>query len=98
MDLKLNKIVIFLCGFVISSVLQEGGFYSAEDADSLATEDASEKREGAFYVWTYDEIESVLSQPLESNENIRLSEVFSHHYNIRKNGNVDPQNVSEFDE
>ncbi len=28
-----------------------GGFYSAEDADSLPAADAKEKKEGAFYVW-----------------------------------------------
>ena len=35
----------------------DGSFYSAEDADSLASEDAKEKREGAFYVWTASEID-----------------------------------------
>ncbi|WP_022834747.1 thioredoxin domain-containing protein [Salisaeta longa] len=36
----------------------EGGFYSAEDADSLTPEGTSE--EGAFYVWTVDEVRDVL--------------------------------------
>ena len=35
----------------------EGGFYSAEDADS-------EGREGAFYVWTRDEFDGVLAKAL----------------------------------
>ena len=35
----------------------EGGFYSAEDADS-------EGREGAFYVWTRDEFDEVMTQAL----------------------------------
>ena len=35
----------------------DGAFYSAEDADSLAAPEAAEKREGAFYVWTADEID-----------------------------------------
>jgi uncharacterized protein YyaL (SSP411 family) len=39
----------------------EGGFYSAEDADSLPSADADHKREGAFYVWADDEINGVLS-------------------------------------
>ena len=38
----------------------EGGFYSAEDADSL-TEDG-EREEGVFYVWTTDEIRSLLDE------------------------------------
>jgi hypothetical protein len=37
----------------------EGGFYSAEDADSLP-EGGSENVEGAFYVWTLDEVQGVL--------------------------------------
>ena len=34
----------------------EGGFYSAEDADSLPSEGAKEKKEGAFYVWERQEV------------------------------------------
>jgi uncharacterized protein YyaL (SSP411 family) len=37
----------------------EGGFFSAEDADSLVT-GGSEKREGAFYVWSKEEINEAL--------------------------------------
>ena len=36
--------------------LQSGGFYSAEDTDSFAVEGADQKKEGAFCVWTQDEI------------------------------------------
>jgi hypothetical protein len=42
----------------------EGGFFSAEDADSLPPEEAhspsAHKREGAFYVWGDGEIQSLL--------------------------------------
>ncbi|HEX7632094.1 MAG TPA: DUF255 domain-containing protein, partial [Lacunisphaera sp.] len=34
-----------------------GGFYSAEDADSLLAHDRPEHAEGAFYVWTKAELE-----------------------------------------
>jgi uncharacterized protein len=65
----------------------EGGFYSAEDADSLPSSSASEKKEGAFYVWTYSEIDTVLS----SDESL----VFRRTYGVEKTGNVraesDPQ-------
>ena len=43
---------------------QGGGFYSAEDADSLPPESAGQQgahaREGAFYLWRHDEIEQVV--------------------------------------
>ncbi|XP_065226347.1 spermatogenesis-associated protein 20-like isoform X1 [Planococcus citri] len=70
---------------------KEGGFYSAEDADSLPSEGAKYKKEGAFYVWTYEEIESLLSQPLKDNDTVLLSDVFIDYYNVKKTGNVDPQ-------
>ncbi|MFC1868379.1 thioredoxin domain-containing protein [Thermodesulfobacteriota bacterium] len=50
----------------------EGGFYSAEDADS-------EGEEGKFYVWTGEEIQNVL----EKDEAALIIELF----NIEKNGN-----------
>ncbi len=31
---------------------REGGFFCAEDADSLPQAGAARKQEGAFYVWT----------------------------------------------
>ena len=39
---------------------ETGAFFSAEDADSLTPEGA--KEEGAFYVWTTDELQSVLAE------------------------------------
>lgn len=43
---------------------KEGGIFSAEDADSYETAHSKHKKEGAFYVWTYDEIEQVSDNPL----------------------------------
>jgi hypothetical protein len=43
----------------------EGGFYSAEDADSVAPDGSGEKREGAFYVWTDEEIGTLLGEEAE---------------------------------
>ncbi len=44
----------------------EGGFYSAEDADSVSPEHAGDshphKAEGAFYVWSAEEIERLLGE------------------------------------
>lgn len=43
---------------------QQGGFHSAEDADSLAPERRAEagarKTEGAFYLWGFDEVRELL--------------------------------------
>ncbi|MCE0496572.1 MAG: thioredoxin domain-containing protein [Methylacidiphilales bacterium] len=58
----------------------EGGFYSAEDADSLPRADAARKTEGAFYVWTRDEIGEVLGAD-------RLDE-FCAVYGVEPGGNV----------
>jgi uncharacterized protein len=60
----------------------EGGFYSAEDADSFSQEGATEKREGAFYVWTQEEIDRLLT-PDESL-------VFRRMYGVERAGNVVP--------
>jgi uncharacterized protein len=39
----------------------DGGFYSAEDADSIPPEEpAGRKKEGAFYLWRADEIDALL--------------------------------------
>ena len=44
----------------------EGGFHSAEDADSVPPEDAGapvpRRKEGAFYVWSVDEVDEVLGE------------------------------------
>jgi uncharacterized protein len=58
----------------------EGGFYSAEDADSFPQEGAPEKREGAFYSWTQEEIDRLLT-PDESL-------VFRRMYGVERAGNV----------
>ncbi|KAI8391400.1 spermatogenesis-associated protein 20 [Radiomyces spectabilis] len=60
----------------------EGGFYSAEDADSLPTKDAKKKLEGAFCVWEASELESILGK-----EN---ADIFSRHYGVQEHGNVNP--------
>jgi uncharacterized protein YyaL (SSP411 family) len=44
-----------------------GGFYSAEDADSAADPaNPTEKSEGAFYIWSNDEIRASLDEPAAS--------------------------------
>jgi uncharacterized protein len=62
----------------------EGGYYSAEDADSLPSTNATEKKEGAFYVWSEEEIDRELT-PDESS-------VFRRMYGVEPAGNVDSAN------
>ena len=59
----------------------EGGFYSAEDADSLLRHGSNEHAEGAFFVWTQEEIEAAL--PPDD------AALFCSHYGILPGGNVD---------
>jgi uncharacterized protein YyaL (SSP411 family) len=78
----------------------DGGFFSAEDADSL--EDATpsaphregdesappSKREGAFYVWTQKEIDDALGD---------AAELFTFHYGVQPHGNA-PEGSDPHDE
>uniref|UniRef100_A0A1I7XT33 Thioredox_DsbH domain-containing protein n=1 Tax=Heterorhabditis bacteriophora TaxID=37862 RepID=A0A1I7XT33_HETBA len=64
----------------------EGGFYSAEDADSLPTEDSTIKKEGAFCVWEKNEIDILLKNVLIGGRS--GSEIFCEYYNIKDEGNV----------
>lgn len=61
----------------------EGGFYSAEDADSLASADAGHKTEGAFYVWKAAEIDELLGKENGS--------IFRYAYGARRDGNARPE-------
>ena len=58
----------------------EGGFYSAEDADSAPQSGSCEKREGAFYIWSWGEILSLLGEP--------RAHWFAFRYGVEANGNV----------
>jgi hypothetical protein len=67
----------------------EGGFYSAEDADSAI--DAGrphEKREGAFYVWTWEEIRALLGEA--------RANWFAFRYGVQPEGNVSSDPHGEF--
>lgn len=67
---------------------------SAEDADSYPEYGSKEKREGAFYVWTHQEVQSVLSTAGSvPNSESKIADIVCHHFDIRLNGNVDPSNV-----
>src|SRR5687768_8830261 len=69
----------------------EGGFFSAEDADSVPPDDASNphahKTEGAFYLWTQSELESLLKEDFD---------VFRNRFGIRADGNAPEDPHGEF--
>jgi len=72
-------------GYVLGTMAHpEGGFYSAEDADSPQPDNPEEKGEGAFYLWTRNEIERSLGGD---------ADLFCHAYGVEKDGNApfDPQ-------
>jgi uncharacterized protein YyaL (SSP411 family) len=57
---------------------EDGGFFSSEDADSYYRSNDAEKREGAFYVWTYKEFQDVLGD--------RDVEILARYYNVKDGG------------
>ncbi|MEY2506910.1 MAG: hypothetical protein QOH01_1239 [Verrucomicrobiota bacterium] len=59
---------------------KQGGFFSAEDADSEIPGSAEHKKqEGAFYVWSQKEVDEVLGAS---------AELFNFHYAVKAEGNV----------
>jgi len=66
----------------------DGGFYSAEDADSLLDPGGADHGEGAFYVWTKNEIDEALGPD--------AAEEFCAHYDVRAKGNADSGPHGEF--
>lgn len=78
-DRKYQKIVDEIITYILRDMEQtEGGFYSAEDADS-------EGKEGKFYVWTPKEIKGVLGN--------ELGELYCKAYDITEEGNFEGENI-----
>ncbi|KAF1765782.1 hypothetical protein GCK72_005735 [Caenorhabditis remanei] len=80
--------------FVINDIFEymqkishkEGGFYSAEDADSLPKNDSKEKMEGAFCVWEKEEIKKLLGERKIGSAD--LFDVVADYFDVEDNGNV----------
>lgn len=95
--------------YVLRDMLSpEGGFYSAEDADS-------EGEEGKFYVWTYQEATEVLTAEISRikenkpgkgaeaqfrdvflryfSDPLTFANIFCEAYNITKEGNFEEKNI-----
>ena len=66
----------------------QGGFYSAEDADSLISPEGTAHAEGAFYVWTQAELAAALGPD---------GPMFCAHYGVTETGNV-PAGLDPHDE
>jgi uncharacterized protein YyaL (SSP411 family) len=71
---------------------KEGGFFSAEDADSpvvgTGSPDHTKAAEGAFYIWTKKEIGDALDD---------AAEIFDFHYGVQPHGNA-PEGSDPHDE
>jgi uncharacterized protein YyaL (SSP411 family) len=66
-----------------------GGFFSAEDADSVIDPAHPEiKGEGAYYIWSQSEIESIAGQP--------AAKWFAYAYGVEEGGNVHNDPHAEF--
>ena len=63
---------------------RNGGFYCAEDADSYPSLTQTEKREGAYYVWSLKEFVSVLGE--------YDADVCARFYGVAADGNVEREN------
>ena len=65
-----------------------GGFYSAEDADSENPYAPGEHGEGAFYLWTQEEIVKELG--------VEAANIFNYSYGVKEYGNVEQDPAAEF--
>ncbi|OQD89752.1 hypothetical protein PENANT_c002G00080 [Penicillium antarcticum] len=84
-DPELLGAVYDLAAYLTTEPLQSptGGFFSSEDADSYPSPNDTEKREGAFYVWSFKELTQVLGP--------RDAPVCAQHWGVLPDGNVAPE-------
>lgn len=61
-----------------------GGFFSSEDADSYPSRSDTEKREGAYYVWSLQEFHDILGN--------KDGNICARFYGVTADGNVASQN------
>lgn len=62
----------------------QGGFFSTQDADSLAEADASHAEEGAFFVWSIHELRGLLGPDALA---------FAQIYDVTERGNFEGKNI-----
>ena len=79
-----KQVVEETIGYILSEMTHaDGGWYSAEDADSL--DGAGHSHEGAFYTWTAAEVREVLGADLGA--------VADEWYEITEQGNFEGRNI-----
>ena len=79
-DAKFKMAVEKTLGYVLRDLLNEdGGFFSAEDADS-------EGEEGKYYLWSKKEISSIIQNPLHL-------DIFCEYYDVSQGGNFEGKNI-----
>ena len=66
----------------------QGGFYSAEDADSAVEEGGDRRAEGAYYVWTAAQIREALRGTVREEAELSPADVVAFHYGVKDEGNV----------
>jgi uncharacterized protein YyaL (SSP411 family) len=77
------------CRYVLRDLTDAGGgFYSAEDADSEDPSNPGVSREGAYYLWTEEEIFSLLPE--------KDARIFSFCYGVAAGGNAPEDPHGEF--
>jgi uncharacterized protein YyaL (SSP411 family) len=87
-DEKFASVARDLLGYVLRDLTgPEGGFYSAEDADSPDPDNPAHSGEGSFYIWRQAEIEALLGDD---------SVLFCNHFGVEPEGNVEQDPHAEF--
>ena len=84
---EFKTVVTETLDFLKTDMLSDlGGFFSALDADSVVPSVSNihssrqEKEEGAYYVWSKDDIDRIVDDP----------SLFNYFYGVTSDGNVDP--------
>ena len=82
-DTKFEHVARDIMSYILRDMTdKKGGFYSAEDADSFFEHGKPEHGEGVFYVWTREEINTLLGQEVAAR--------FNEFYGVEKSGNAPP--------
>lgn len=80
-DANYERVARDILNYVLRDMTDEsGGFYSAEDADSFFEHGKPEHGEGAFYVWTEEEIDQLLTP--------ESAKRFKRYYGVKSSGNA----------